>query len=122
MLLSCLSGMFSSLANGLGPYDGLSESLTTTLSRGLPYLFGRIYFGDPDSLLYFARAIIIGGLCYVVPCLYEMRMSSQILANVYGAGPILVVRMGGWRPNVFFATGLELGMWMTAVALTAWWL
>jgi tetratricopeptide (TPR) repeat protein len=122
MLLWCFSGMFSSLANGLGIYDGLSETLNQTLSWGLPYLFGRIYFGDPDALLYFARAVIIGGLSYVLPCIYEMRMSPQILAKLYGWGPPVVSRLGGWRPNVFFGTGLELGMWMTAVALTAWWL
>jgi tetratricopeptide (TPR) repeat protein len=122
MLLWCFSGMFSSLANGLGIYDGLSDTLNQTLSWGLPYLFGRIYFGDPDALLYFARAIIIGGLSYVLPCIYEMRMSPQILAKLYGWGPPPVSRLGGWRPNVFFATGLELGMWMTAVALTGWWL
>ena len=39
-----------------------------------------------------------------------------------GLGQSPVYRLGGWRPNVFFGTGLELGMWMTAVALTAWWL
>ena len=122
MLLWCFSGMFSSLATGLGPYDGLSEVLNQALMWGLPYLFGRIYFGDPDGLLYFARAIVIGGLSYVLPCIYEMRMSPQFLGKVYGMGPIPVQRMGGWRLNVFFATGLELGMWMTVVALTGWWL
>ena len=30
--------------------------------------------------------------------------------------------MGNWRPIVFFSTGLELGMWMTASSLTAVWL
>ena len=122
MTLWCFSGMFASLANGMGPYDGLSEVLSQTLMWGLPYLFGRIYFGDPDSLLYFARAIVIGGLSFVLPCIYEMRMSPQIVARVYGSGPVPVMRLGGWRPNVFFATGLELGMWMTDVALTGWWL
>jgi tetratricopeptide (TPR) repeat protein len=122
MLLWCFCGVASSVQNGLGVYDGLSDSLNQVLTWGLPYLFGRIYLGDPDGLLYFARAVIVGGLCYVVPCLFEMRMSPQLLGNIYGFGPLPVERLGGWRPVVFFGTGLELGMWMTAAALTGWWL
>ncbi len=116
MLIWCFSGFFASLSNDLGAYDGLSDSLIQILTWGLPYLFGRIYFGDPDGLLYFATAIIIGGLCYVPPCIYEMRMSPQILGAVYGIGSMPVIRLGGWRPTVFFMTGLELGMWMTVAA------
>jgi hypothetical protein len=122
MLLWCFCGVASSLQNGLGVYDGMSDALKQSLMWGLPYLFGRIYFGDPDALLYFARVVVIGGLCCVVPCIYEMRMSPQLQGNIYGIGPFPVERLGGWRPMLFFGTGLELGMWMTAVALTAWWL
>jgi tetratricopeptide (TPR) repeat protein len=122
MLLWCFSGMFASLANDLGTYDGLSDSLNQILTWGLPYLFGRIYIGDPDSLRYFAIAIIVGGLSYVLPCIYEMRMSPQILGRLYGIAPAPVIRLGGYRPIVFFMTGLELGLWMTATSLTAWWL
>ena len=32
------------------------------------------------------------------------------------------MRMGGYRPRVFFTTGLECGLWMSAAALVAWWL
>lgn len=32
------------------------------------------------------------------------------------------MRLGGFRPNVFFKTGLELGLWMTAASLAGWWL
>ena len=31
------------------------------------------------------------------------------------------MRYGGFRPRVFFNTGLELGLWMNAVTLVAWW-
>ena len=31
-------------------------------------------------------------------------------------------RLGGYRPHVFFKTGLELGLWMTAASLAGWWL
>jgi tetratricopeptide (TPR) repeat protein len=122
MLLWCLCGIGSSLQNGLGLYDGLSDALTQTLTWGLPYLFGRLYFSDPEGMRYFATAMVVGGLLYVLPCLYEIRMSPQLLANIYGGGIWQGTRLGGFRPNVFFQTGLELGLWMTAASLAGWWL
>ena len=89
----------------------------------MPYLIGRLYFGNPEDLRYFATAMVVGGLFYVLPCLYEIRMSPTLMSKIYGMsdygkGPGL----GGYRPNVFFYTGLELGMWMTAASLAGWWL
>jgi hypothetical protein len=121
MLLWCFTGLFSSLANGLGPYDGLSESLSLFLNWGFPYFFGRLYFGDSGGLRTFTIGIIVGGLAYVLPCLWEIRMSPQLLEKVYGMSSWQGTRFGGFRPNVFFKTGLELGMWMTAASLAAWW-
>jgi hypothetical protein len=122
MLLFCLCGIATSLQNGLGLYDGLSDSLTEILHWGLPYLLGRLYFGDAEGLRYFAVAMVIGGLAFVPPCLFEMKMSPILLGLFYGGWGTYDYRLGGWRPHIFFATGLELGMWMTAAALAAWWL
>ena len=49
-------------------------------------------------------------------------MSPQLLRSIYGYGVWQGTRWGGYRPNVFFMTGLELGLWMTAASLTGWWL
>jgi len=95
MLPWCFSGMFATLTHGLGTFDSLSETLTLTLTPRLPYLFGRIHFGDSDGLRYFATAIVIGGLCSLLRCVWEMRMSPQILANLNGMGPVPVLRLGG---------------------------
>ena len=122
MLLWCFCGILSSLQNGLGLYDGLSDALGYTLTFGLPYLFGRLYFGDPEGLRYFTGAMIVGGLSYVLPCLYEIRMSPQLMSNIYGGGGWQGIRLGGFRPYVFFQTGLELGLWMTAASMAGWWL
>ena len=122
MLLFCFSGVPSSLINGLGLYDGMSDSLMQILTWGLPYFFGRLYFSGPDGLGYFCAGMIGGGLGYVLPCLFEMRMSPQLLGRVYGFSTWQGERLGGYRPNVFFYTGLELGLWMTAASLAAWWL
>jgi tetratricopeptide (TPR) repeat protein len=118
----CLCGILSSLQNGLGLYDGLSDALGFIITWGLPYLIGRMYFGDPEGLRYFTVGIVVGGLSYVLPCLYEVRMSPHLLRSLYGFSAGFSIRLGGYRPNVFFWTGLECGMWMTAAALSAWWL
>ena len=121
MMVWCFCGVVTSLQNDLGVYDGLSDALRQLMYWGLPYLLGRLYFSDPEGLKSFAVAMVIGGLAYVLPCLWEMRMSPQLLGNVYGIAGWGGTRFGGFRPRVFFRTGLELGMFMTAVSLTAWW-
>jgi hypothetical protein len=122
MVLWCLCPMASSLSNGLGAYDGLSQCLVATFRWGLAYLTGRLYFGSLEGLRELCLGIVAGGLIYVPFCLYEARMSTPIMQPIYGMGGWQGIRMGGYRPSVFFQTGLELGMWMTAVSLTAWWL
>ena len=122
ILVWCLCPIASSLSNDLGLYDGLSASLINFVRWGLPYLVGRLYFGDQEGLRSWTVGIVIGGLLYVLPCLYEIKMSPVLQAQVYGTGGWEGTRMGGYRPRVFFSTGLELGMWMTAVSLTAIWL
>jgi tetratricopeptide (TPR) repeat protein len=122
MLLWCFSGVASSVQNDLGLYDGLSDALNQLLMWGLPYLIGRLYFGNPDDLRYFATAIVVSSLFYVLPCLYEIRMSPTLMSKIYGLSTWYGTRLGGYRPHVFFYTGLELGLWMTAASLAAWWL
>jgi tetratricopeptide (TPR) repeat protein len=112
-----LSPIASSLDNGLGLYDGLSGSLTAIVDWGFPYLIGRLYFSDCEGLSELTLAMIVGGLAYVPACIFEARMSDKLLPAIYGVGGIAV-----WRPKVFFGTALECGLWMTAAALTAWWL
>jgi len=114
--------MASSLANGLGPYDGAASMLGNFDIWVLPYLVGRLHFNDERSLRDLLVGIVVGGLVYVPFCLWEMRMSPMILNNVYGFGKFMGMRMGGWRPRVFFLDGLELGVWMSICSLSAIWL
>jgi tetratricopeptide (TPR) repeat protein len=125
MLLWCLTGIVTSLQNGLGLYDGISDAMIQIDRWGLPYLVGRLHFGDLKSLRTITTAVIIGGICYVPLCLFETRMMMSLLIRIYGTGQwggLAGLRLGGYRPNVFFATGLELGLYMTAVCLSGWWL
>jgi hypothetical protein len=122
MLGWCLCPIASSLDNGLGIYDGLSEALTLFVYWGLPYLIGRLYFNDLTGLHELTLAMVVGGLAYIPPCLFEFRMSDQLLSTIYGFGAGGGARNGVARAKVFFWTPLECGMWMAAAALTAWWL
>ncbi|MHB1558787.1 MAG: O-antigen ligase domain-containing protein, partial [Isosphaeraceae bacterium] len=122
IILFSLCGLVTSLYNGLGLYDGLSSVLAGTITWALPYLLGRILLSDYEGMRIFCVGMIVGSLAYVPPCLYEMRMSPVLLGKIYGIMQYQGIRLGGYRPSVFFWTGLECGLWMAAAALTAWWL
>jgi hypothetical protein len=117
----------SSLDNDLGQYDALAAAVGSTVTWGLPYFLGRIYLTDLASLRFLAMAMVIGSLAYMPLCWFEMRMSPQLHSMIYGMGDFRWggMRLGGWRPSVFFESGLQLGLWMSAVTLIAgwtWWL
>ncbi len=125
MLAWCLTPFMSSMASGLGPYDGLSSVLSQVVAWGIPYFVGRIYFRDLVGLQALAVAILIGGLVYVPLCLFEIRMSPQLHTMIYGFHQHSFAqskRWGGWRPVVFMQHGLAVGMWMSVASLVALWL
>jgi hypothetical protein len=120
MLVLCLCPMASSLSNGLGVYDGMSESNSQLLRWGLPYFIGRIYFNDYQSMRELAFGVFLGGLAYLPFCWYELRMSPQLHRMVYGYyqhGFVQTIRYGGYRPMVFLQHGLMVGMWMVTATL-----
>ena len=45
-LLWCFCPLISSLVNGLGFYDGMSALFSAVIRWTLPYLIGRLYFGN----------------------------------------------------------------------------
>lgn len=116
----------TALANGLGPYEGGSAMFDALMGWCAPYALGRCYLGRPQAAREYARWLVGAGLLYVPLCLWEVRMSPQLHRLVYGyraAGSFgMAVRYGGFRPDVFMAHGLAVGMFMAAAALTAYWL
>jgi hypothetical protein len=122
VLVWCLCPFCSSLSNGLGVYDGVAAVVRQMAMWLLPYLVGRLYLTNLEGLRDLAVAMVIGGVCLVPLCLFEARMSPVLGQLVYGIGRFEGTRLGGYRPRVFFATGLELGLWMNAVTLVAVWL
>jgi hypothetical protein len=125
MLVWCVSPFGSSLTNDLGVYDGISAAAEQVLIWGAPYFIARLYFGDREGLRELALAIVVGGLIYMPLCLYEIRMSPQLHATLYGFHQhdfSQTYRLGGWRPTVFMQHGLAVGMFMTIASLLAVWL
>ncbi len=117
MLVWCVSPFVTALTNDLGSYEGLSATLDQIMSWGLPYLIGRLYLNDVEGIRELCVAMTIGGIAYVPLCLIEMRLSPVMDRYVYGHIAFEAQRLGGWRPKVFLATGLELGMWMANATL-----
>lgn len=124
MAIWCFCPFISSMTNDLGPYDGFSTLLDQTMSWGVPYFLGRIYFNTLDGLRQLAMGIFIGGLVYVPLCLIEVRISPQLHRIVYGDFPhsfAQTIRDGGYRPNVFMESGLMLSAFMMAATLIGIW-
>lgn len=123
----CLSPILTAISNipELTLYDGYFESLRYCLWWGVPYLLGRLYFSDAESLRELATAIFAGGLLYVPLCLFEMKQSPQLHNMVYGFHQhdfAQTMRSGGWRPMVFLQHGIAVAMFMTAASLAGLWL
>lgn len=131
MAVWCVCPLLSSLANpsppdGTSPLkDGLSQARAEFLAWGVPYLLGRLYLADLCRFRELVIGLLLGGLAYVPCCLFEVRFSPQLHRWLYGFyqhefGQSL--RGGGYRPTVFLEHGLAVGLWMSVLALLAFWL
>jgi hypothetical protein len=124
MVVFCLCPFFSSISNDLGAYDGAASAFKQCLVWGVPYWVGRVYLTDTASFREFGLAMIIGTICLVPLFLFEIKMSPMLQPILYGFGSSrgsFTSRYGGYRPEIFFSTSLECGLWMNAVALVAFW-
>jgi len=136
MIIWCIVPLLSSLTNtdpaithpGIpNPfYDGLSETMKQTVTWGLPYFIGRVYFTNLVAIRELAIGIFVGGLIYIPLCLFEFKMSPQLHYLAYGSHPHVdfrqAMRGDGWRPTVFMAHGLMVALWMACCTLLGTWL
>jgi hypothetical protein len=125
MLAWCILPLLSGVANKQGIGASLRSEIYQVLAWGTPYLCGRLYFSDIDSLRLAAKAFVIGGLAYVPICLVETFTGPQIYARLYGYQPYRWIgahRYFGFRPIGLLEDGNQLGIWMATSALIAVWL
>ncbi len=126
VILWCTAPFFSSVANGLGAYDGLSSTLYQSEKWGIPYYFARVYFKDADSIKMLAFTIFIGTLVYIPFCWFELIMSPQLHRLTYGFHQSDFIQTlrdgGGFRPMVYMEHGLMTAMWMVLGAFLGIWM
>jgi hypothetical protein len=110
---------------GVGLYDGISAAIGQSMFF-LAFLIGRRFLrsaADNEEIL---RALVVAGLVYSLPMLFEIRMSPQLHNWIYGFHPsefLQQMREGGFRPMVFTGHGLIASFFImtTAVAAVALW-
>lgn len=137
MLVYVLSPVFTALNNsdpmilvarvipGMSPYDALSACAAQAVTL-IPFLLGYSVLRGEEGHRDVLRALAIGGLIYTLPMLFEMRMSPQLHANLYGFFPHSFgqqVRMGGYRPAVFLGHGLLVSIFtcMSLLSVVGLW-
>lgn len=106
---------------GVGAYDAGSTAIFEFIFI-LPFFLGRQFLRNAENNAEVLRAIVIAGLAYSLPMLFEIRMSPHLQAWIYGYAPKLVTefRGNGFRPQVFLENGLLVAFFaMTAVVAAA---
>lgn len=124
MIMWCIVPLLSAIANPIPFSVGIRGEAYQLLAWGVPYLLGRLYFTDTDSLRLAAQAFVIAGLCYIPICLVEIRTGPKLYTHIYGYLPyqwIGAKRYIGYRPVGFLENGNQLGIWMATSALIAVW-
>jgi len=105
---------------GLTYYDGLSATINQFLII-TPFFIGRQFFKTYEHQLLMFKLLVVAGLLYSIPMLFEVRMSPQLHSWFYGYFPHEFAqqrRAGGFRPVVFMGHGLWVAFF-TAVVLAA---
>ena len=110
---------------GVGVYDGLS-GVEFALITVMPFVLGRQVLRTSQSGEEVLRIMVIAGLIYSLPMLFEIRFSPQLHYWIYGfysSDFIQEMRGDGFRPMVFMGHGLLASFFImsTAVAAAAMW-
>src|SRR6266446_5583606 len=110
---------------GLGLYDAGSAAVAQ-IETLIPFFLGRQFLGRRNDIEDILRVLIIAGLVYSVPSIFEIRFSPQLHTWIYGYFPHEFgqqMRDGGFRPVVFLGHGLLVAFFIStsAVAAAAFW-
>jgi hypothetical protein len=106
---------------GMRIYDAAS-ALIQQLFLILPFFLARHILATEAALTELLRALMIAGLIYSVPILWEVRFSPQLHTNIYGFFQhdfFQMMREGGFRPIVFMPHGLWVALFMVMTTIAA---
>jgi hypothetical protein len=115
----------ASMAGGRPLAEGLASARYLALAWGVPYLMGRLYLGDNESLRHLGLGLVLAGLLYVPLGVVEFVHGPFLYGLVYGPHPYQIegaARLIGYRPLVFLEHGNQLGTWIATAAVAAVWL
>ena len=115
VLIWCLVAIPTSVSNGLGLYDGVSELWTKIMIWGIPIILGRIYFTDFGGQRELGIGLLVGTVIYMPLCWVECRLSPQLHFWTYGFFQhhfLGTVRYGGFRPLLFLQNSLAVARQM----------
>lgn len=109
-------------------YDALSVVINQFIHI-IPFFLGRQLFRTYEDQQLMFRVLIVAGLFYSLLMLFEVRMSPQLHAWIYGYFPHgsgsfgQQMRYGGFRPVVFMGHGLLVSFFavVTVIAATVFW-
>lgn len=110
---------------GQVPGQGWRDVFSFMLAQALvllPFLLARQYLATRDGMRDIMGALLVGGLVYSVPALFEVRFSPQLHIWVYGFFQhdfAQMMREGGFRPIVFLPHGLWAAMFFLMTLLAA---
>jgi hypothetical protein len=127
MAVFVASPLLASASHGFRRWPAAAEQAWQNAAIwAVPYLAGRLYFGDEDGPRRLSVAVVVAGLLYVPICAFEAALGPEwyLVRLVYGIPPVDVTawRLGGWRPQGFLNQGLELATWMALTTVLACWL
>jgi hypothetical protein len=110
---------------GVGFYDAGSSAIYKFIFM-LPFFLGRQFVRSAENNAEILRIMVIAGLAYSLPMLFEVRMSPELSTWIYGyqgIGVPAAFRDGGSRPVVFLTNGLLVAFFAmtTTVAAAALW-
>jgi hypothetical protein len=93
---------------GLTLYDAVAQVLAQYLEL-LPFIIAISIVKNLEDLTKVTRLLVVAGLVYSIPVLFEIRISPQLHTWVYGFFPhsfAQQARFGGFRAVVFMGHGL----------------
>lgn len=97
--------------------DALKPTFNNIFMYIVPLVLGRHYLRTSESHKYLLQAIVVACIFYTIPILWEIRMSPQLHAKIYGFFPHAEfsqqIRFGGFRPVVFLGHGLLVAFFIS---------
>ncbi len=96
--------------------------ISLSLVSMIPFWLGLRYLNTRDGHRIVLEALVLGGLAYSLPILFEVRFSPQLHTWVYGFFPhsfVQHIRDGGFRPVVFLSHGLLIGIYLCVSVIAA---